>query len=131
MELDFLTLDDVVEIHRDQVIQYGGSDGVRDMRLLLSALAMPQAGVGDEYFHANLFEMAAAYLFHIVRNHPFVDGNKRVAAVSAIVFLGLNGLRFEGSEKSLVRITRSAATGAVDKARVAAYFRRYSRRLTR
>ena len=72
----FLGLDEVIEIHRDQIERYGGHPGVRDMGLLQSAIAMPQASHGGKYLHADLFEMAAAYLFHIVQNHPFVDANK-------------------------------------------------------
>jgi death-on-curing protein len=87
----FLTTEDVLAIQVDQVRRYGGSEGLRDEGLLLSALAMPQAGFAGEYLHGDDFEMAAAYLFHIVMNHPFIDGNKRVGAVAARVFLALNG----------------------------------------
>src|SRR5439155_18743016 len=86
----FLSLDEVLEIHCDQLARYGGAAGIRDLGLLQSALAQPQAAFGGQYLHADLFEMAAAYLFHVVRNHPFIDGNKRVGAVAAIVFLRLN-----------------------------------------
>ena len=75
MEPLFLTLAEVIAINSDQCRRYGGLAGVRDEGLLLSALAMPQAGFGDEYAHSDIFEMAAAYLFHIVKNHPFIDGN--------------------------------------------------------
>src|SRR6266702_1459663 len=87
----FLTTDQVLEIHSDQIARYGGMAGVRDLGLLQSALAQPQATFGGQLLHADLFEMAAAYLFHLVQNHPFVDGNKRVGAVAAIVFLLTNG----------------------------------------
>ena len=71
-----LTLDEVLEIHRDQLARYGGSQGIRDLGLLQSALAQPPATFGGQFLHADLFETAAAYLLHIVQNHPFVDGNK-------------------------------------------------------
>ncbi|HEU4394714.1 MAG TPA: Fic family protein, partial [Planctomycetota bacterium] len=74
MQPDFLGLDEVLEIHRDQIARYGGRPGVRDMGLLESALAMPRAGAAGQWFHADLHEMAAAYLFHIAQNHPIVDG---------------------------------------------------------
>ncbi len=83
----FLTTDEIIQIHQDQVRRYGGMDGVRDAASLESAVAMPEAGVGDKYFHSDLFAMAAAYLFHIVSDHPFLDGNKRVGVVAALVFL--------------------------------------------
>ncbi|MEK7678791.1 MAG: Fic family protein, partial [Deltaproteobacteria bacterium] len=73
MELVFLTLDEVVVIHRDQIERYGGSPGIRDIELLQSAVSMPTAGFSGDYLHSDIFEMAAAYLFHIIRNHPFVD----------------------------------------------------------
>jgi death-on-curing protein len=89
--LAFLALDEVLDLHRELVETYGGSHGVRDLRLLQSALATPQAGMGGVYFHSDVYEMAAAYLFHIVKNHPFVDGNKRTALVATGIFLENNG----------------------------------------
>src|SRR5262245_50033502 len=88
----FLSRDEVLEIHRQQIERFGGRPGVRDVGLLDSALAMPAAGIGGERLHGDAYEMAAAYLFHLAKNHPFFDGNKRVAAHSAYVFLSLNGL---------------------------------------
>jgi len=123
----FLGLDEVLELHRDQIERYGGSAGVRDLGLLESALAAPQAGSGGEYFHADLREMAAAYLFHIVRNHPFVDGNKRVGALAAFVFLRLNGRTLTASERAFERLVRRVADGRADKATVIAFFRRHAR----
>ena len=118
----FLTLDEVIEIHRDMIERYGGSGGVRDLGLLESAVAMPQAGMGDQYFHATLYEMAAAYLFHIVQNHPFVDGNKRVGATAAFVFLKLNGLTVSASEPEFERMVRQVAEGDFGKDQIATFF---------
>ena len=123
----FLGLDEVLEIHRGQVERYGGATGVRDMNLLQSALAMPQAGIGNQFVHADIFEMAAAYLYHIVRNHPFIDGNKRVAAMSAFVFLKVNGHTLEASEQAFERPVRVAAEGVADKAVIASFFREHTR----
>jgi len=122
----FLGLDEVLEIHRDQIERYGGSLGIRDLGLLESALAMPRAGTRDVYFHANLHEMAAAYLFHIVKNHPFVDGNKRVGAMAAYVFLRLNGLELVATDSELIDFVLRVATSRSDKAAVAAFFREHS-----
>ena len=81
----FLCLEDIFEIHADQISRYGGSPGTRDLRLLESALAMPESGFGRQYLHlhTDLYEMAAAYLYHLVQNHPFMDGNKPVGAMAA------------------------------------------------
>ena len=82
MEFFFLDLLQIVAIHQDQLDRYGGERGLRDIELLNSAIAMPQAGFGDEYLHKGVFEMAAAYLFHIVKNHAFLDGNKRTGTAA-------------------------------------------------
>jgi death-on-curing protein len=124
MNAVFLTLDEILEIHRDQIRRYGGKDGVRDAGLLESAVAMPRAGSASGYLHRDVFEMAAAYLFHIVRNHPFIDGNKRTGAVAALVFLSLNGLEVEAIESALEEMVRGVAAGVNDKPMVAEFFRR-------
>jgi death-on-curing protein len=126
MEPVFLTLSEVLEIHQDQIDRYGGEPGVRDLSLLQSAVAMPAAGFGDSYLHRDLFEMAAAYLFHITQNHPFVDGNKRVGAVAAIVFLSMNNVEVTVDEESLECAVLSVAQGKWDKAKVAELFRNHS-----
>jgi death-on-curing protein len=123
-ELVFLSLDEVFEIHNDQIKRYGGRAGIRDLELLKSSVAMPAAGFGGDYLHTNIYEMAAAYLFHIVRNHPFVDGNKRTGAVSAIVFLIMNGMELNADEDSFEKIVVSVAEGKIDKAAIAQFFRK-------
>ena len=120
---DFLSLEDVLILHGEQVELYGGHHGVRDMGLLESAVAQPQAGIGGEYFHSEIFEMAAAYMFHIVRNHPFFDGNKRTGAVAALVFLDLNGVTINAPKGILYDLTISVATGQAGKDEIAAFFR--------
>jgi len=125
MTPDFLSLAEVLEIHRDQIERYGGKTGIRDLGLLQSALAMPAAGFGGRYLHGDLFEMAAAYLFHIVRNHPFVDGNKRTGAVAALVFLSLNGMEIEASEDIFEQTVRAVAEGKMDKSAIAGFFREH------
>jgi death-on-curing protein len=124
----FLSLDEVIELHRDQIERYGGSAGIRDVGLLQSAIAMPQAGFGGQFLHADLFEMAAAYLFHIVQNHPFVDGNKRVGAAAAMVFLELNHVEVRVSNETLVETVLAVAQGKLGKAAIAEFLRKYSRR---
>jgi death-on-curing protein len=88
---------------------------------------MPQAGAGNQYFHADLFEMAAAYLFHLVRNHPFVDANKRTGAVAALVFLEMHGIGIRVSNEALVNAVVAVAEGNLQKGDHAKFFRRHAR----
>lgn len=88
----FLTLAEVIEVHVDQIRRYGGQSGLRDLGLLESALAQPQASFAGEWLHNSLHDMAAAYAYHLCQNHPFIDGNKRTALACALVFLELNGV---------------------------------------
>lgn len=127
MSLRFLTLGEVVEIHADQIERYGGSPGIRDLGLLQSAIAMPQASFGSQYLHVDLFEMAAAYLFHIVRNHPFVDGNKRTGAMAAFAFLKLNGYTLHAKDKEFENLILAVAQGKSTKAAVTDFFRKTSK----
>jgi death-on-curing protein len=91
-EPEFLTVEDVLQIHGEQLAAYGGVAGVRDVGLLESAVMIPQASFGQEYLHEDLAQMAAAYAFHLAQNQPFLDGNKRTGLVAALVFLDLNGV---------------------------------------
>jgi death-on-curing protein len=120
----FLDIDRVMRIHLSLIERYGGQSGVRDAGLLHSAIATPQASFGGDFLHKNLFEMAAAYLFHIVQNHPFIDGNKRAGAASAIIFLYMNGVEIEADEEGLVALTLRVACGEAGKSEIADFFRR-------
>jgi len=122
----FLDLDHTLRLHRSLIEHYGGMERIRDVGLLQSAVAMPQAAYGGEYLHGDVFEMAAAYLFHIVQNHPFLDGNKRTGAASAIVFLALNDIEIDNDEQGLVDLTLSVATGQAGKAEIAEFFRSHA-----
>lgn len=123
----FLSVEDVIEIHADQIERYGGSLGVREVELLRSAIGMPEAGFGDQYLHTDLFEMAAAYLYHIVQNHPFIDGNKRTGAMAVFVFLMLNGFTLEAAESIFEEIVLKTAQGQIDKPAIAEFIRKHSR----
>jgi death-on-curing protein len=114
-DITFLTLAEVIEIHTDQIQRYGGSDGVRDMSLLSSAVAMPYASFSGSFLHDDIYEMAAAYAFHICQNHPFVDGNKRTALASALVFLELNGISISDIKGKLYNAMINLATGKINK----------------
>jgi death on curing protein len=123
----FLSLAEVLEIHQDQVARYGGANGIRDIELLKSALGMPPATYGGQFLHTDIYEMAAAYLFHLAKNHPFVDGNKRVGAVAALVFLDLNGFVFDAPEEDFAEMVLAVARGDLGKADVAVFIRRFTR----
>ncbi len=121
----FLTLDEVRRIHQSEIETHGGGRGVLNAGLLESAVAQPAAAFGGQRAHADLAEMAAAYLFHLAKNHCFVDGNKRVAALSAVVFLAMNGVDFDAPPNDYFYLTYGVASGTNDKAGVADFFRRH------
>lgn len=114
-EPEFLTVEDVLLIHDEQLDAYGGIAGIRDKGLLESAVMMPQVSFGGEYLHNGLFEMAAAYGFHIAENQPFLDGNKRTALVSALVFLDLNGFEILDENMNLYDAMLAIAEKRMDK----------------
>ena len=124
----FLTLDEVLAIHADQIRHYGGRPGLRDQALLQSALGTPETTFEGEYLHTDVFEMAAAYLFHIARNHPFIDGNKRTALMAALVFLGLNDLELAANPDTLLELVSGVEAGEVGKAQATVFLQQHSRR---
>ena len=126
MNPTFLTLAEVLEIHRDQIDRHGGDPGIRDLDLLQSALAMPVAIFGGRFVHVDLYEMAAAYLFHIVQNHPFIDGNKRTGAVAVLIFLALNDVIIVAEEDDFERVVRAVAEGEAAKLTVSEFFRKHA-----
>ncbi len=123
----FLSLEQVIKLHKLQIDEYGGSHGVKDEGLLISALAQPESGFGDNYFHKDLYEMAAAYLFHLVSNHAFNDGNKRIAASVAAVFLEINGIELTANEDDFETIVMEAAQSKKTKEEISLFFRSNSR----
>src|SRR5437764_15194404 len=127
MDPQVLALDDALAIHEDRIRKYGGSSGVRDLGLLESALGTVMATFGGEFLHQTLFEMGAAYLFHICRNHPFVDGNKRTALACSLTFLRLNGIRIKSGEDEFYDLVIGVAEGRVSKAAVAVFLEAHAR----
>lgn len=117
----FLTLDEVLALHEDQIRRYGGISGIRDLDLLSSALGAVSASFGGDFLHGSLAEMAAAYLFYIVSNHPFLDGNKRTGLAAGLVFLKLNDVEIRAGEDELTDLVVGVAAGRVGKAEVAVF----------
>lgn len=123
---DFLSLQDVLDLHEQQLAKYGGSAGIRDTGLLESAVMTPQASFGGEFVHGDIFQMAAAYAFHIAENQPFIDGNKRTALASALVFLSLNGYEVDDLDGQLYSAMISISAKTFDKQGLAVLLERLS-----
>jgi death-on-curing protein len=116
-EPEWLSVDIILDIHSEQLALFGGPDGVRDLGLLESALARPINKFA--YGESNLAALAAAYAFGIAKNHPFVDGNKRAAFASIIVFLGLNGIDFVAPPEQATAVIMALAAGEIGEDDVA------------
>lgn len=126
MAVEFLTLDEVLAIHAHQIRRYGGRRGLRDRALLESALAMPKATFAGNELHSSITEKGAAYLFHLVKNHPFVDGNKRVGLACCLVFLRLNGVGVTATDDELVELVMGVADGSRSKSDTAVFLASHS-----
>lgn len=123
----FLSIDEVLTLHETAIDAFGGSQRVRDAGLLESALALPRQGFDGEYVHEFPFGMGAAYLFHLCSNHPFVDGNKRVALATCIVFLRINGWNLAATEDAAFTAVLDVARGTTQKDELADWLRHNSR----
>ncbi|MDX2080261.1 MAG: type II toxin-antitoxin system death-on-curing family toxin [Terrimicrobiaceae bacterium] len=110
-----LTVDIVKEIHAESLVQFGGSDGIREQALLESAVAAPQASFGGRSPYGDLIEVGAAYLFYLCRNHPFIDGNKRTALGACLVFLRLNGIQPQPDSDAWEALTLDVAASRIDR----------------
>jgi death on curing protein len=115
-EIEFLPKHIIIYFHQQIISLYGGTLGLRDEGLLDSALEQPRAMFDGSYLHDSLVKMAAAYGFHICNNHPFIDGNKRVALVAMDAFLQKNGFEISSSEKDVYEIMMKLASGTITKA---------------
>lgn len=118
----FLSLDEVLELHADQISSFGGTPGVRDEGLLESALAQPKATFGGQFLHPTISEQAAAYLYHIAMNHPFIDGNKRTAFAVTDTFLRLNGCALNLTDDRAYDLVMRVARGTMTKEELSTEF---------
>ena len=122
-----LTVEIVLEIHSQALKNFGGSPGIRDEGLLASAVFAPQSTFGGKSPFADIIEVAAAYLFYLCGNHPFVDGNKRTAMAAAIVFLRLNGIETKPDSANWEKLVLNVAAGRIDRAVATARLRKLVR----
>lgn len=118
----FIPVTVALEVHDALVETYGGAGGVRDYGLLLSALEMPRASFGGEELHPSLYDKAAAYLYHVAKNHPFIDGNKRTAAALALTFLWMNGVKPKINARDYEELVVATAEGLITKKQIAHFF---------
>ncbi len=125
----FLSEDEVLANHLVQNDLYGGSLGISEPGLLRSALAQPSASFGGKWLYADLYEMAAAYLFSLVMNHPFVDGNKRVGTMVALSFLDLNGIEIDAGIDEFEALVLAVASGKAARDAVVTFLLAHSRPL--
>lgn len=124
--MEYLTLEEVLVIHRRVIQRTGGSGGLRDLGLLESAVARLQASFGEEELYPDLWSKAAALMHSLVKNHPFVDGNKRTAITATGIFLALNGHSLTASNEDVVDFTEQAATGRIELEAMAAWLEAHS-----
>jgi len=123
----YLSLEQVLALHKAQIEEYGGAHGLREMGGLESALARPQMTFGGEDLYKDIPEKAGALWHSLVTNHPFIDGNKRIGAMAAEFFLGLNGVDLLATDEQLVEITLATARGEMSAEALAIWIRQRSR----
>ena len=122
--MHYVTYQYVVEIHDNLVDEYGGKKGILNEGLLRSALEMPKARFDGKDLHRTIFDKTAAYLFHLIQNHPLVDGNKRTASMAAMVFFASNSKRkFTIFDAECQGLVLGVAQGSVTKKEIATFFR--------
>jgi death-on-curing protein len=114
----FLTIERVIAIHDYMIMNYG----IRDVGLLASAIEMPKATMFGEYLHPSIYDKAAAYLYHIIGNHPFIDANKRTGSASALIFLDMNNIELSVNEAELEELVVRTAQGQTEKAEISKFF---------
>lgn len=125
-KIHFLDTSHVILLHEIAITNFGGSGGIRDMNLLESAVVQPQLFLFGQYVHSDIFDMAAAYSFHSIKNHPFVDGNKRTGILSALTFLELNGIILPQNFSNLYEFALEVADSTLNKEQISDFYRKYT-----
>lgn len=126
--MKYITLKRVLFIHDQLVKRFGGSLGVRDVGLLESALARPQASFGGEDLYADIFEKAAALMHSLLKNHAFIDGNKRTALASTGIFLKVNGYKLENRHEEELNFALSVENESISLEEIAAWLEKYTKK---
>lgn len=121
----YLLPEQVLFLHNRLILSTGGSHGVRDLSMLLSALGRPQASFEGKDLYSDLFSKAASLLDSLIRDHPFMDGNKRTAITAAALFMQLNGYSLMVANDEMVRFTLACAQSRVTLEEITAWFRRF------
>ena len=124
---EFVPKADVLDIHKRQIEKFGGLDGIRDEGLLDSALAQPQATFFGSLLHPTIPDQAAAYLYHLAKNHPFLDGNKRTAFATMIAFLKINGHDLNMTEDEAYALVMKVAQGEITKEGLSVFLKEHIR----
>ena len=127
---NFITWDEVLDIHTDQISSFGGSVGIRDEGLLESALAQPQITFAGELLHPTIYEQAAAYLYHLAMNHPFIDGNKRTAFAVMDTFLRLNGYVLNLTNEQAYNLVLQVVQNQISKQELIGYLESANRQVS-
>ena len=125
----FLTFEQVLAIHDNQIEKYGGGHGIRDLALFESAIMRPQTTFGGKDLYPSIFEKAAVLMHSLIMNHPFVDGNKRTGTVSALIFLEINRFRIAVGQNELVDISLEVALKKTDVKDVATWLEKSSKKI--
>lgn len=123
MKIIFLTLKEVKLINLTQINRYGGLYGLRDEKLLDSAINYPQATFDQKYLQPDIYHMASAYMYAIIKNHPFVDGNKRTGVITAILFLAYNDIIITAQDDELFNLAIATAKSKITEAEIASFFK--------
>lgn len=120
----FLSVEEVIDFHTEIINEFGGAHGIREMGLLISAIEMPKASMFGEFLHPTIYDQAAAYLYHIICNHPFLDGNKRTGTAAALTFLEVNHVSLKYDEYEIEELIIQIAKGKMEKPEIAHFFQR-------
>lgn len=124
--MNYLTPEQALFIHYRLIEETGGSHGIRDIALLESAIARPMAAVGGSDLYPDIFTKAAALMYSLIKNHPFIDGNKRTAITSSSIFLLRNGFQIIASNKELEQFTLEAASTKIEIEKIVKWFKKHS-----
>lgn len=131
MAVRYLTTRALLRIHFRMVKRFGGSQGVRDLGLVESALARPKAGFGDFEAYPDIFTKTAVLIHSLLKNHPFVDGNKRTATIAAITFLKHNGFKLKVTQKGLVKLALDIENNSLPEDKIAAWLKKHAKKISK